>query len=158
MEKELANEVYIFTSPGMPGIKFYDRSPDGAVAKFAGTLPKGTYQTDIYSISQVAWDREINRPNKSQLVTAKDGSYTATTIIVSPEQLMRILQQIENSQDKSCIKIDVVENKYSKDGISNVEELEALKKQLLERIQNSSINENNYSNQQIDDIVSKNVR
>ena len=71
---------------------------------------------------------------------------------------MRILQQIENSQDRSCIKIDVVENKYSRDGISNVEELEALKKQLLERIQNSSINENNYSNQQIDDIVSKNVR
>ena len=25
LKMELANEVYIFTSPGMPGIKFYDR-------------------------------------------------------------------------------------------------------------------------------------
>jgi len=158
MGKELANEIYIFTSPGMPGIKFYDRSPDGAVAKFAGSLPKGTYQTDIYSISQVSWDREINRPNKSQLVTAKDGSYTATTIIVSPEQLMRILHTIENSEDKSCIKIDVVENKYAKDNSSNVEELEALKKELLSKMQSSNINENNYSNQHIDNIVGKNVK
>lgn len=158
LKMELANEVYIFTSPGMPGIKFYDRSPEGVVAKFAGTLPKGTYQTDIYSISQVSWDRNINKPNKSQLIKVREGSYTVTTIIVSPEQLTKILQTIEDSKDKEHIIIDVIENKYKKDITSDLSELEQMKKELTAQINNQNLNSNDYTNESVDEIVSKNIK
>lgn len=158
MERELANVVYIFTSPGMPGIKFYDRSPEGAEAKFAGTLPKGEFQTDIHSISRVAWDRNINKPNKSQLIKVREGSYTATTIIVSPEQLTKILQTIEDSKDKEHVIIDVIENKYKKDITSDLSELEQMKKELMSQTSNPNLNSNYYANESVDEIVSKNIK
>ena len=158
MEKELANVVYIFTSPELPGIKFYDRSPEGAVAKFAGTFPKGVFQTDIHSISRVSWDENINKPNNSQLIKVREGSYTATTIIVSHEQLIKILQTVEESKDKEHIRIDVIENKYQKDVNFDLSELEQMKKELMDRIINTNLNNNYYTNESIDEIVIKNIK
>jgi hypothetical protein len=109
-EKELANVVYIFASKDMLGIKFYDKSPYGAVAKLAGSLPYGKYKTDIHSISKVSWDDEINEPNESHLIKTKNGSYKATTIMVSLEQFYMILYSIEKAKDKNDITINIYEN------------------------------------------------
>ena len=157
MGRELANVVYIFTSPGMPGIKFYDRSREGAVAKFSGTLPNGKFQTDIYSISSVVWDEKINKPNQSQLIRVREGSYNVTTIIVPPEQLIRILQTIKESKDKQRIIIDVTYDKNEKDTTLDISQLEQMKKELLSQVVNSNLNNNDYINEHIDEIVSKNI-
>ena len=138
MRRKLPNEVYIFTSPGEPGIRFYDRSPEGIAERFAGPIPKKTYQTDILSIVPAAWNPQLHKPNRSILATDRSGSYTITTFIVPPQQLISILRTIESSEDKSCIHIEIQGDGYSRDSHAKKEELEALKEELLNKI--TSIN------------------
>lgn len=145
MERELefADEIYIFVSPDKPGIKFYDKSPYGAVAKFSGSLPEDKFQTSIHSISQVEWDKEVNIPNKSQLIRCIDGSsYTVTTIMVSSEKMKEILQTISESEDKTRIIIDVMENKLDKNKSSYLRELQKMRKDFMEDL--NSINKDSF--------------
>jgi len=104
---ELANEIYIFTSPNRDGIKFYDRSPEGAVAKFAGSLPEGKYLTDRASVSIVKWDNDVNGYNETKKLKYMDGECSATTWIVSNEEMLRILDSIVNAEEPERITIGV---------------------------------------------------
>ena len=149
---ELANEVYIFTSPGAPGIKFYDRSPEGVVVKFAGSLPNSKFQTDIYSISQARWDSNINKINNSQVVNTPRGSYVATTIMVTEEQLLKILQSIEDSKNKSCIIIEVEKASYKNVDLA---ELGQMKRDLINQFNNPTLNDKNYIDSEFDNTVGK---
>lgn len=150
MRRQLPNEVYIFTAPGEPGIKFYDRSPEGVAEKYAGPIPKKTYQTDILSVSLSQWNPQLHKPNRSILATDRSGSYTITTFIVPPQQLIGILQAIENSEDKSHILIEIKGDGYSRESYVTIEELEMLKTALLKKINNI--------NRRAQNIVSKKTR
>lgn len=150
MERELADVVYIFSDPSKPGIKFYDRSPSGAVAEFCGTLKPGRFQTDIYSISPAEWDRDINKFNGSQSIRIIQGSYTAKTIIVSEEQLKKIYDMINNCEDKNRIIIDVGDVKQKNDIDYNLSELYEIKEEFISQMNlNINLNENNYNNENI---------
>lgn len=108
MEMELANEVYLFTSPNEPGIKFYDRSPEpgSPEAKFAGSPQAGKFITDQHSISAATWDSEVNIANGVKHLRYADGEMDAITIMVSKEKMATILEAIKNSQDPDYIVID----------------------------------------------------
>ena len=107
-EKELEDIVYIFTSSKDIGIKFYDRTPEpgSQVAKLIGTPPKGKYITDLSSISVEKWDDEMNIANGTKMVRYMDGSVKVTTIIVSEEKMLEILEKIDKSKDPDRIIID----------------------------------------------------
>ena len=110
MEQELVNEVYIFTKPNEIGMKFYDRSSESSVTEKSVLLSNGTFQTDVNSILAVRWDDEINGVNESRLIKTEDGSYTATTIMVSVEKMMKILESILVAEDQNAIIVNVREN------------------------------------------------
>ena len=141
---QLANIVYIFSDPNEPGIKFYDRSPDYFVELLTGSLPEGKYRTDFFSISQAEWDSEMNVLNKSQIIRNIDGSYTATTIIVSPKKLAEIRKNIEEKKNEDYIIIDVRENKYTNNKDDLVYKLEQIKKELNNQFNDFPLDEDEY--------------
>ncbi len=96
MDKELANEICIFISKDMPGIKFYDRTPSEEEQEFSGEFPEGVFQTDRYSISKVEWDEEMNEPNATRLIHYRDVSNTVRTYMVSAEKFQEILGAISS--------------------------------------------------------------
>ena len=105
-EEELADVVYIFTSPDKPGIKFYDRTPQKAEAAIVGTLPQGKFITDTSSIYTAQWDESINEENETVRIRVYDGAYKATTIMVSEEQFDEIIRKIVSQMKNDKIIID----------------------------------------------------
>lgn len=118
MEQELVNEIYIFAKPDEMGMKFYDRTPDRQIPGISALLSKGTFRTAAESISPARWEPKINGVNESRLIKTSNGSYTATTIIVSVEKMMEILESILVAEDQNDIIIDVRENKTKSEDIS----------------------------------------
>ncbi len=98
MELEYADEIYIFVSEDMKGLKFIDRSPSEAEQKFAGQLPDGVFHSDMHSMSQVEWDKDVNEPNGTKLIHYRDGSNNARTYMVSAEKFQEILETIMMAQ------------------------------------------------------------
>lgn len=110
---ELANRVFVFTPDGSFGIMFYDQSPRGAEAKLAGDLPEGVFWSS--GEEQVSWDEKINghlgegfpADNETSLVVNNTvikyigGSCGATTIIVSFENFLDLLRQINDPKYSS---------------------------------------------------------
>ena len=94
IEQELADEIYIFISKNMKGLKFIDRSPSKVEQKFAGQLPEGVFYSDIHSMSQAEWNDDINEPNGTKIVHYRDGSNNSRTYMVSEEKFQEILQSI----------------------------------------------------------------
>lgn len=144
LNMQLANVVYIFSDQNEPGIKFYDRTPDHLVAMLTGSLPEGKYRTDFFSISQAEWDSEMNIPNKSQIIRKIDGSYTATTIMVSPRKLAEIRKTIEEKKNEEYIIIDVRENEYTNNKDDLVYKLEQIKKELNNQFNDFPLDEDEY--------------
>lgn len=54
--------------------------------------------------------------------------------------------------------IDVVENKFSNEKNLDLVELEEMKKELLDKIKNSSLNSNNYYGGMLDENINKNTK
>lgn len=129
IDRELADVVYIFTSPDKPGIKFYDRTPYGAEAKMTGILPKGKFITDPNSISIEEWDETINKENRSVLVRGYNGGYKVTTIMVSEEQFDKIIKGIVSQIEKERVVIDTREKQL--ENKSDYKELLELKEKLI---------------------------
>ena len=109
MEFELANQIYVFSPDCKKGIMFYDHSPSSDVAKFSGSLPEGKFWSSGEEI--VEWNEEINGSKidnipvnsqvslliNSQKVRVYDGdSFASSTIIVSHENFLKLLKQIEH--------------------------------------------------------------
>jgi len=103
-DMELADIIYIFYSKDQPGIKFYDRSPIGSVAKLTGSLPEGVFLTDIYSISEAIWDEKVNA--ESHLEKVINGFSKVRTIMVTKKIFTEISQKILNAENPLSIKID----------------------------------------------------
>jgi len=107
MELEYADEIYIFVSEDVKGLKFIDRTPNEAEQKFAGKLPEGVFHSDVHSISEAEWDEEVNEPNGTKLIHYRDGSNNARTYMVSAEKFQKILETIfmaqENGKDEVII-------------------------------------------------------
>ena len=105
----MADEIYIFTNPNEPGIKFVDASPAGVIAKLVGANRPLVYTTDVGTIDIVGWDDSINIPNRATRVRYINGSVTIRTIMVSEETLRAILKDIDKqiAEGKTTIKIDI---------------------------------------------------
>ena len=121
IEQELADEIYIFISKNMKGLKFIDRSPSKVEQKFAGQLPEGVFYSDIHSMSQAEWNDDINEPNGTKIVHYRDGSNNSRTYMVSEEKFQEILQSIlkaKNYGDEQLV-IDTreKEKKQTKDKV-----------------------------------------
>lgn len=103
-----ADEVYIFVNPNEPGIKFIDSRPN-VKEDGVGRNPSGVYSTFLSSIDIVDWDKDINVPNGTTVVTYNNGPVKITTIMVSEETLKAILQDIDRQmlEGKSTITIDI---------------------------------------------------
>jgi len=113
-DRELADIVYIFYSKEKQGIKFYDHSPYGPVAKLTGFLPEGQFKTEMHAISLVNWNDEVNKENTTELHRVKEGSVKIKTIMVSEEKFMEIADQILKQQNSDRIIIDINEKKIEK--------------------------------------------
>jgi len=107
-EKELADVVYVFAAPDKPGIRFYDRTPSGAEAQMTGVLPDGKFITDIDSISKAEWDEALNQANTVTKVMTRHGEVVVKTIMVSEEQLDKILSEILRQKEDKRVVIDTV--------------------------------------------------
>lgn len=107
--KEYADIVYIFTSPDKPGIRFYDKSPSGAVARLTGFLPKGKFITNIHSISEVKWDSNINEANTARKVKTENGELAVKTIMVSEKQFNLIMGEIIRQNESDTVVIDTID-------------------------------------------------
>lgn len=111
--KELANNIYVFCPLINKGIMFYDQSPDGPLAKFAGSLPEGKFWSS--GEITVDWDENINGPKQNNLVVNDDISYVvnvcdeqvktsddssktliSATIMVSERNFYNLLLQLEH--------------------------------------------------------------
>lgn len=106
---ELANRIYVFSPNSEKGFMFYDQSPSDFVSKMAGSLPEGKFWSSGEEF--VEWNEEINGPKmtdvsvnshvsiliNSQDIKVVDGnSCICYTIIVSDDNLLKLLQQIDN--------------------------------------------------------------
>ena len=107
MDFELADIIYVFSSPNEMGIKFYDRSPSGAIADLTGSVGSGKFITDIHSIQQASWDKNLNMPNSTQRCKTRRGSVVIKTYMVSDERMLKILDSIIKAKDPERIVIDV---------------------------------------------------
>lgn len=144
-ERELADVVYIFTTPDKPGIKFYDRTPKGAVAQMTGILPEGKYITDIHSMSKVSWDESLNKENTTNKVMTRDGEVVVKTIMVTVEQLNDILDEIIRQKDGERIVVDTRKKKIENE--VNYDNLVQLKNNLISNLpeyNNIDPNKNNF--------------
>ena len=119
-DKELADVIYIFTSKNKPGIRFYDRTPTGAVAKMIGTAPSGKFITDIYSIEQAKWDDSINKENTVIRTRTRYGSVVVKTFMIAEEQFYRILENIIEYEDKDYVVIDLIDRIHHKTSRSEI--------------------------------------
>lgn len=144
-ETELADVIYIFTSPDKPGIKLHSRSPRSA-------LHFGVFETDVYSISVVNWDKEKNNPNNAELVRTRTGSVVVKTYMVSEQEMLRIKKSILRQRDNISITINITQNKltsnidYNNTKDIDLSDLVRSKDELLNKFDTS---ENNYSNKKI---------
>ena len=108
-----ADHVYIFCPTLNKGIMFYDQSPISVEAFLTGSLPSGKFWSSKEEI--VEWNEEINGkwdPNVSvsdylSIMTNKQkanvispggkvSTITQTTIIVSPNNMVKLLNQLDN--------------------------------------------------------------
>ena len=107
---ETVNQVYVFAQGIDEGFMFYDQSPYGAVAKFAGYLPEGKFWSSGEFTAK--WDDKINGPRAENYFVDDDYSIISdyrtiktpkrktnvTTIIVSEENFKNLISQIRNPQ------------------------------------------------------------
>lgn len=103
---ELADRIFVFCLEEDRGIMFYDQSPDGAVAKFSGSIPSGMFLSSGEEI--VEWNPKLNgvKPTEldddmaysSEIVKFRDGEYTVKTFVVSEQTFADILKQIKNPE------------------------------------------------------------
>lgn len=123
MEREMADVVYIFVSPDQPGIKFYDRSPEpgSQLAAFVGTPGEGKYYTHPTDVSEAEWDPSMNEENKTYLIRYRDGDVKVTTIMVSPEQMQKIREEVARNKDSDGVIIDTGRTKQNDFSISDGE-------------------------------------
>lgn len=132
MELEYADEIYIFVSEDMKGLKFIDRTPSEAEQKFAGKLPEGVFHSDIHSMSQAEWDEEVNEPNGTKLIHYRDGSNNARTYMVSAEKFQEILQTIMVAQKDGKGEFVIDTRDREKEVVKDSEVLETSVEQKLE--------------------------
>ena len=84
---KLAVRIYVFCLEEDRGVMFYDQSPDGAVAMFSGSLPKGVFLSSGEQV--VEWNPETNGVKPKDIgdgvvfgsvkVKCIDGEYVAKT-------------------------------------------------------------------------------
>ena len=110
---QFANRIYLFCKEINKGIMFYDQSPTGVVTKLIGSLPSGKYWSSGERF--VEWDERINGKrylnlpvdNHISLMTNKQkrfgrtsngniSSFFEITIIISAENMYKLLQQLKN--------------------------------------------------------------
>lgn len=135
MELEYADEIYIFVSEDMKGLKFIDRTPSEAEQKFAGHLPEGVFHSDIHSISQAEWDEEVNEPNGTKLIHYRDGSNNARTYMVSAEKFQEILQTIMMAQKDGKGEFVIDTRDREKEVVRDSEVLETSAEQKVETME-----------------------
>ncbi len=128
-EKELADVVYVFTAPDKPGIRFYDRTPSGAEAQMTGVLPDGKFITDMDSISKAEWDEALNKANTVSRVMTRNGEVVVKTIMVSEEQLDKIMSEIIRQKEGKRVVIDTVDRRL--ENRIDYEQLVQLKNNLI---------------------------
>lgn len=135
MELEYADEIYIFVSEDMKGLKFIDRSPSEAEQKFAGQLPDGVFHSDMHSMSQVEWDEEVNEPNGTKLIHYRDGSNNARTYMVSAEKFQEILETIMMAQKDGKGEFVIDTRDREKEVVRDSEVLETSAEQKVETME-----------------------
>lgn len=138
MELEYADEIYIFVSEDMKGLKFIDRSPSWVEQKFAGQLPEGVFHSDVHSMSQAEWDEEVNEPNGTKLIHYRDGSNNARTYMVSAEKFQEILETIMVAQKDGKGEFVIDTRDREKEVVRNSEVLETSAEQKLETTETST--------------------
>lgn len=134
IDRELADEVYIFCPEINTGVMFYNNSPSGAIADFAGTLPVGKFWYGTYK--KVEWNNEVNGIKDNNLPVSNDvslitniqkktgrttngssGSYNAVTIMVSYDTFLDVVTQLKNptnDRDNRHYVLDLKSKIYNK--------------------------------------------
>ena len=105
MDLELANVIYVFCPHHKKGVMFYDQSPEGPEALFAGSLRNGKFF--VAGEKVVEWDETINGEREEDVhdykvvkqtkLKVNGGSYEATTIMISNKAFDDLLEQLKNS-------------------------------------------------------------
>ncbi len=108
---DLADIVYVFCPELDRGILFYDQSPKGAVAKFAGSLPAGQFFSSGFR--EAEWDNSINGERRqdvfpNQLIsfvtnvdlypTINGYSNSITTVMVSLDTFKKVVKQLRENK------------------------------------------------------------
>ena len=112
--RELADVIYIFCDKKEIGIKLVDLTPDG-LFQLIGGYPIGEIIVNPTTFEAVKWNDEINFPNQvaKQQYRSLSGVKTqrVTTIMVSEQKMVEILQKIDKGIDLPQLKIEIGKNK-----------------------------------------------
>ena len=113
-DPDLANIIYIFCDKKEIGIKLVDLTPDNLLQIINGH-PVGTITVRPTTFEAVTWNDEINFPNQAVNQNYKDLSgvkaQRVTTIMVSEQKMVEILQKIDKGIDLPQLKIEIGKNK-----------------------------------------------